>query len=75
MLVDRSFLESVFKTKTGSSIPLKPKNVYWKNFWQSIEDVGPKALPIIILIGFLVGVITSFQATIPLKQFGAREGK
>ena len=36
----------------------EPKNVYWKNFWQSIEDVGPKALPIIILIGFLVGVIT-----------------
>jgi phospholipid/cholesterol/gamma-HCH transport system permease protein len=50
----------------------RPRLIRWKDTWHSIEDVGPNALPIIILIGFLMGLISAFQAAIPLGRFGAQ---
>ncbi|MBN2689327.1 MAG: ABC transporter permease [Gammaproteobacteria bacterium] len=49
-----------------------PKGLRWLDFWRAVEDIGPGALPIIILIGFLVGLISSFQSAIPLGQFGTQ---
>lgn len=49
-----------------------PKTIRWRDFWKVISDVGPNSLPLIALIGFLVGLITSFQSAIPLKQFGTQ---
>jgi phospholipid/cholesterol/gamma-HCH transport system permease protein len=37
----------------------------------AIEDCGPRALPVVALIAFLVGLILSFVGAIQLKQFGA----
>jgi len=51
---------------------LHPKSVRWKDFMKALEDIGPNALPLIVLIGFLVGLITAFQAAIPLGRFGAQ---
>lgn len=48
-----------------------PKNLRWKDVWLVVEKSGVESLPIIIMIGFLVGLIMSFQAAIPMKQFGA----
>jgi phospholipid/cholesterol/gamma-HCH transport system permease protein len=36
-----------------------------------IEDCGPSALPIVALIGFLIGLILAFVGAIQLQQFGA----
>lgn len=55
----------------GESL-LHPKDIRWLDFWRALEDIGPKAFPIITLIGFLVGLISAFQAAIPLGQFGAQ---
>ncbi len=49
-----------------------PKSMRWKDFIKTAEDIGPNALPLIMLIGFLVGLITAFQAAIPLGKFGAQ---
>ncbi len=49
----------------------KPKNVRWKDFFKVMEKAGYDALPIIIIIGFLFGLILSFQSAMPMKQFGA----
>jgi phospholipid/cholesterol/gamma-HCH transport system permease protein len=49
----------------------KPKNVRWPDFFKVIEKAGYDALPIIIIIGFLFGLILSFQSAMPMKQFGA----
>jgi phospholipid/cholesterol/gamma-HCH transport system permease protein len=49
-----------------------PKHIRWQDFWRSLEDIGPKALPIILLIGFLVGVIITFQSAAPFAKFGAQ---
>jgi phospholipid/cholesterol/gamma-HCH transport system permease protein len=42
----------------------------WKDFWLGCEKVGADGLPIILLIGFLMGLIMSFQSAITLKNFG-----
>jgi len=44
----------------------------WKDFWEMIQEVGPNALPIIALLGFLIGLISAFQSAIPLQKFGAQ---
>lgn len=51
---------------------LQRKTLRMADFWRAMEDVGPKAFPIIILIGFLVGLITTFQSAAPLGRFGAQ---
>lgn len=50
---------------------LNPGLVRWRDVWRVMEDVGPKALPIVLLLGFLLGLIMSFQSAVPLQQFGA----
>jgi phospholipid/cholesterol/gamma-HCH transport system permease protein len=49
----------------------RPKALRWKDALHFAENTGADSLPIIILIGFLMGLITAFQSAIPLKQFGA----
>lgn len=49
-----------------------PKWLRWKDLWEFIETVGPNALPIVAVLGFLIGVIMAFQGTIPLEKFGAK---
>jgi len=51
---------------------LKPKRVRWRDFLRVVEETGPQALPIIALIGFLMGLISTFQAAPSFKQFGAQ---
>jgi phospholipid/cholesterol/gamma-HCH transport system permease protein len=43
----------------------------WKEFGVVLEDVSVRAVPIVSLISFLVGVIISFLGAVTLKQFGA----
>lgn len=50
---------------------LRPHKIRWREFWVITEDTGPKALSIIALIGFLIGLISTFQAAPSFKQFGA----
>ncbi len=35
------------------------------------DGAGVKAIPLIVLLGFLMGLILAFQSSIPLKRFGA----
>ncbi len=37
-----------------------------------LQDCGPRALPIVTLISFLVGVILAFVGAVQLEQFGAQ---
>lgn len=42
------------------------------DFTEALADVGPRALPIVTLISFLVGLILAFVGAMQLKQFGAQ---
>jgi len=49
----------------------QPWKIRWKDALLLAERVGVDALPIVSLVGFLMGLILAFQSAIPMKQFGA----
>jgi phospholipid/cholesterol/gamma-HCH transport system permease protein len=49
----------------------RPRLVRWKDALLTAELAGVNALPIVSLLGFLLGLIMAFQAAIPMRQFGA----
>ena len=49
----------------------RPRLVRWKDAFVTAELAGVNALPIICLLGFLLGLIMAFQSAIPMRQFGA----
>ena len=53
-------------------ILLNPGKIRWRDFFRIAEETGPQALPITALIGFLIGLISTFQAEPSFKQFGAQ---
>lgn len=53
------------------SIMIFPLQVRWKDFPYHFIRAGAAALPIVILIIFLIGLITGYQGAVQLKQFGA----
>ena len=48
-----------------------PGLVRWKDAFVTAELAGVNAVPIISLLGFLLGLIMAFQSAIPMRQFGA----
>jgi phospholipid/cholesterol/gamma-HCH transport system permease protein len=49
----------------------RPRLVNWSALPRLMERTGADGLPIVLMINFLVGLVTAFQASIQLKQFGA----
>jgi len=49
---------------------IHPKQVRWKDVLLSCLNVGVDSMFIIVLIGFLMGLIMSFQSAISLQRFG-----
>ncbi|MFH1037315.1 MAG: MlaE family lipid ABC transporter permease subunit [PVC group bacterium] len=50
---------------------LHPAQARWNKCWGVMEAAGVNALPIIALMGFLIGLILAFQAGVPMRQYGA----
>jgi len=48
-----------------------PHHVRWRDMWHAAELAGVNAIPIVALIGFLLGLIMAFQSAIPMRRFGA----
>lgn len=49
----------------------KPSAANWRELLPTMERTGADAVPIVILINFLVGFVMAFQGAVQLKQFGA----
>jgi phospholipid/cholesterol/gamma-HCH transport system permease protein len=49
----------------------RPRAVHWPDVTRIMERAGADGMPIVLLISFLVGLVTAFQAAIQLRQFGA----
>ncbi len=47
-----------------------PRSVRWGDVLHSAVAIGVESLPILLLIGFLMGLIMSFQSVITLERFG-----
>lgn len=48
-----------------------PRTIRWRDVLKHIENVGARAVFIVCLIGFLMGLIIAFQSAMPLRMFGA----
>jgi phospholipid/cholesterol/gamma-HCH transport system permease protein len=48
-----------------------PRSANWRELSATMERSGADAVPIVILINFLVGLAMAFQSAAQLKQFGA----
>lgn len=49
----------------------RPANVNWSDVARVMERAGADGFPIVVMITFLVGMVTAFQAIVQLRQFGA----
>jgi phospholipid/cholesterol/gamma-HCH transport system permease protein len=49
----------------------EPRTGNWKEIPHLMEKTGADAVPIVLLINFLVGLVMAFQGAVQLKQFGA----
>lgn len=48
-----------------------PRSVAWRSVVRQLERHGPDGLPIVAVIGALMGLIIAFQAAVQLRKFGA----
>ncbi len=48
-----------------------PRTGNWRDVPPTMEHTGADAVPIVILINFLIGFVMAFQGAVQLKQFGA----
>lgn len=49
----------------------KPQLIRWKDFPHHFMNAGVNAVPITVLIVFLIGLISGYQGALQLSQFGA----
>ena len=55
----------------GVQAARNPGRVNWRDVPRLMERTGADGIPIVLMINFLVGLVTGFQAALQLKQFGA----
>ena len=60
-----SLLDAAFATVR------RPANMNWGDVTRLMERAGADGIPIVVMITFLVGMVTAFQAIVQLRQFGA----
>jgi len=56
---------------SGLEVLRSPSSANWRELPATMERSGADAVPIVILVNFLVGVAMAFQAAAQLKRFGA----
>lgn len=60
----------LFLARLGRAV-LRPREFRFTSFVHQCEEVGLKAVPIVALMAFLIGVVLAFQGAAQLRQFGA----
>ncbi|MQY50299.1 ABC transporter permease [Rhodocyclus tenuis] len=48
-----------------------PRDIPWREFSATLYKSGAQALPVVALVGFLIGVVLSYLSSLQLKTFGA----
>ncbi|MEM7262665.1 MAG: ABC transporter permease [Planctomycetota bacterium] len=54
----------------GTRSLLQPAKIRWADVGIAAERAGANAVPIVTIIGFLMGLIMAFQSALPMQQFG-----
>lgn len=51
--------------------PADARQIRWKDFFGEMVEAGPKALPVVGVLSFLVGGVFAYETTQQLRHFGA----
>jgi phospholipid/cholesterol/gamma-HCH transport system permease protein len=69
----RTFVTFVGELAVLSASALRhPRTIRTRDVFGVAEQAGIGAVPIIALVGFLLGLILSFQSAVPMQRFGAQ---
>lgn len=55
----------------GTKWLLQPQRILWKAMLYTVESMGYRALAIIGLLSFLIGVVLAYQMSLQLRNYGA----
>lgn len=59
--------------RAAAAAVVRPRRIRWKSVAAYMDSCGSDAMPIIALLGLLIGVILAFQAIVQLDRFGGRD--
>lgn len=54
------------------NVLFSPRRFHWTSIVSHIETMGIKAIPIIGLLSFLIGMVLAYMSAAPFKRFGAQ---
>ena len=52
-------------------LPLNRRMLRWRDMFRYADQAGVRSLPLVVLLGFLIGLILAFQSAVPMRRFGA----
>lgn len=52
-------------------LPARRRMLRLPDLMSDIDEAGIRSLPLVVLLGYLIGLILAFQSAVPMKQFGA----
>jgi phospholipid/cholesterol/gamma-HCH transport system permease protein len=52
-------------------VPWRHRMLRRQDLLRAADQAGARAVPLVLLLGFLIGLILAFQSAIPLRRFGA----
>jgi phospholipid/cholesterol/gamma-HCH transport system permease protein len=53
------------------ALPRQRRMLRWPDFLRAADRAGLGAVPLLLLLGYLIGLILAFQSAIPMRRFGA----
>ena len=54
-----------------ATLPRRPRQFRIQDLARVADEAGWRALPLVLLLGYLMGLILAFQSSVPLRRFGA----
>jgi phospholipid/cholesterol/gamma-HCH transport system permease protein len=52
-------------------LPSRRRMLRIPDFLRTIDQAGIRSLPLVVLLGYLIGLILAFQSAVPMRRFGA----
>jgi len=69
-LAELAHVAGLFLARLGR-VFVRPRSLRLTSLVAHCQDVGWRAIPIVALMAFLIGVVLAFQGSVQLRQFGA----
>ena len=52
-------------------LPRRHRMLRWPDLLRTADEAGVQAVPLVLMLGFLIGLILAFQSVVPLRRYGA----